>query len=158
MDLYAKGIVNGSDDGNFYPDTDITRAEFTKEAVALFDLDVTTGETAFADVPADEWYAPYVSAAVAAGIINGVSETEFAPNDTVTREQMAAIIGRQLKATSETALEYTDAGSISDYAVPYVSALTDMGLLTGDNNMFNPASSATRAEAAALLSRVGKTE
>lgn len=158
MDLYAKGIVNGSDDGNFYPDTDITRAEFTKEAVALFDLDVTTGETAFADVPADEWYAPYVGAAVAAGIINGVSETEFAPNDTVTREQMAAIIGRQLKATSETALEYTDAGSISDYAVPYVSALTDMGLLTGDNNMFNPASSATRAEAAALLSRVGMTE
>ena len=158
MDLYDAGIVNGASATMFYPENNVTRAEFTKMAVVLFGLDSKSTESQFTDVPANEWYAKYVVAATEAGIVTGISETEFAPNDDVTREQMAAIIGRYLDITSKAAMKYTDSAAISDYAVPYVSGLTEKGLLTGEEDgTFRPAASAARSEAAALLSRVKAT-
>lgn len=68
MDLYANNIVNGDKDGNFYPENNVTRAEFTKMAVSLFEIESSSTESAFTDVPADEWYAEYVAAAAEAGI------------------------------------------------------------------------------------------
>ena len=158
MDLYDAGIVNGASATMFYPENNVTRAEFTKMAVVLFGLDSKSTESQFTDVPANEWYAKYVVAATEAGIVTGISETEFAPNDDVTSEQMAAIIGRYLDITSKAAMKYTDSAAISDYAVPYVSGLTEKGLLTGEEDgTFRPAASAARSEAAALLSRVKAT-
>ena len=94
-------------------------------------------------------------AAVKSNMVNGTSETTFSPNDTITREQMAAIIGRKLDITSETELSYSDKALIEDYALPYVSALTEKKYLSGtDQNMFMPKATATRAEAATLLGRV----
>ena len=155
MDLYANNIVNGDKDGNFYPENNVTRAEFTKMAVSLFEIESSSTESAFTDVPADEWYAEYVAAAAEAGIVTGTSETTFSPDETVTREQMATIIGRKLNLISETASEYTDADTIADYALGYVTGLTEAGYLTGDDSgMFRPQATATRAESAALLSRV----
>ena len=155
MDLYANNIVNGDKDGNFYPENNVTRAEFTKMAVSLSEIESSSTESAFTDVPADEWYAEYVAAAAEAGIVTGTSETTFSPDETVTREQMATIIGRKLNLISETASEYTDADTIADYALGYVTGLTEAGYLTGDDSgMFRPQATATRAESAALLSRV----
>lgn len=155
MDLYANNIVNGDKDGNFYPENNVTRAEFTKMAVSLFEIESSSTESAFTDVSADEWYAEYVAAAAEAGIVTGTSETTFSPDETVTREQMATIIGRKLNLISETVSEYTDADTIADYALGYVTGLTEAGYLTGDDSgMFRPQATATRAESAALLSRV----
>lgn len=155
MDLYANNIVNGDKDGNFYPENNVTRAEFTKMAVSLFQIESLITESAFTDVPADEWYAEYVAAAAEAGIVTGTSETTFSPDETVTREQMATIIGRKLNLTSETDSEYADADIIADYALGYVTGLTEAGYLTGDDSgMFRPQATATRAESATLLSRV----
>ena len=155
MDLYANSIVNGDKDGNIYPQNNVTRAEVTKMAVSLFEIESSSTESAFTDVPADEWYAEYVAAAAEAGIVTGTSETTFSPDETVTREQMATIIGRKLNLISETASEYTDADTIADYALGYVTGLTEAGYLTGDDSgMFRPQATATRAESAALLSRV----
>lgn len=155
MDLYTNNIINGDEDGNFYPEKNVTRAEFTKMAVSLFKIETGTADTSFIDIPADEWYAEYVAAAAEAGIVTGTSETIFSPNETVTREQMATIIGRKLNLTSESASEYADADTIADYALGYVTGLTEAGYLTGDDSgMFRPQATATRAESAALLSRV----
>lgn len=155
MDLYENGIVNGTTATLFMPEANVTRAEFTKMAAGIFGLTATSTVSQFTDVPAGEWFTPYVIAASEAGIVQGVSETEFAPNDNVTREQMAAIIGRQLGTTSTAAITFTDAASIEDYARPYVAALAEAGYLTGDETgAFNPKNNATRAEAAALLDRV----
>lgn len=134
MDLYDAGIVNGASATMFYPENNVTRAEFTKMAVVLFGLDSKSTESQFTDVPANEWYAKYIVAATEAGIVTGITETEFAPNDDVTREQMAAIIGRYLDITSNAAMKYSDSAAISDYAVPYVSGLTEKGLLTGEED------------------------
>lgn len=154
MDLYEDGIVNGVSATQFMPDANVTRAEFTKMAAGIFGLTATSATSQFVDVPAGEWYAQSVIAATEAGIVQGISDTEFGPEENITREQMATIIGRQLGMTSSAAVVYTDSASIEAYAVPYVAALTEAGYLTGDNGQFNPKANATRAEAATLLDRV----
>lgn len=150
--LAAAGIVNGNPDGTFAPDNAITRAELTKMIVNVFGVEATSLETGFVDCPADAWFTPYVAAAKEAGYVTGVSETEFAPEALVTREQACAILGRALNATSETALTFTDAASVEAYAVPYVAALVDLGIVNGyADGSFAPANSITRAEAAKII-------
>ena len=154
MDLYSAGIINGESETLFVPDGNITRAEFTKIATLIFELPIAETTSKFADVAADDWYAPYVSTALDAGMINGTSETTFSPDDNITREQIAAIVGRYLDASSQAAVSYSDAAAIEDYALPYVAALSERGILTGSDGMFNPKSPATRAEAAAIADRI----
>ncbi len=153
MELYNEGIISGETPTLFVPDDNITRAEFTKIAVLLFGL-TPEGASSFADVASDDWSAPYIAAAQSAGIINGTSETTFGPDEYITREQIAAIVGRYYNMSSETPLNYADAADIEPYALPFVSALTQAGILTGDNGYFMPKSPATRAEAAAIMARV----
>ncbi len=154
MDLYSAGIINGESETLFVPDGNITRAEFTKIATLIFELPIAETTSKFSDVAEDDWYAPYVSTALDAGIINGTTETAFSPNDNITREQIAAIVGRYLGASSQAAVSYSDAAAIEDYALPYVAALSERGILTGSDGMFNPKSPATRAEAAAIADRI----
>lgn len=150
--LAAAGIVNGNPDGTFAPDNAITRAELTKMIVNVFGVEAASLETGFVDCPADAWFTPYVAAAKEAGYVTGVSETEFAPEALVTREQACAILGRALNATSETALTFTDAASVEAYAAPYVAALVDLGIVNGyAGGSFAPANSITRAEAAKII-------
>lgn len=160
MDLYNAGIVNGSTSTTFMPDNNVTRAEFTKMAVSMFGIETGSADlvitSQFTDVKSTDWFAPFVASAVEEGMVTGVSETEFAPDKTVTREEMATIIGRKLKLVSETAPNFTDSSSIEEYAVSYVAALSEHNLLTGSNGLFRPKDTATRAEAATLLDKVYK--
>ncbi len=153
MDLYNSGIINGETATLFAPDDQITRAEFTKMAVILFGI-TPGGETTFTDVAPTDWYAPYVAAGQAEGIINGTTSTTFSPNDNITREQIAAIVGRRLDLSSTWSMSYSDVAEIEEYAQPYVAALSEQGILTGSDGMFKPKDPATRAEAAAIMSRV----
>ncbi len=153
MDLYNAGIINGETPTLFVPENPITRAEFTKIAVMLFGI-TPGGASTFADVADTDWFAPYVAAGQAAGIVNGTSEITFSPDDNITREQIAAIVGRYLNLSSQAAVNYSDAAAIEDYALPYVAALSEQGILTGSDGMFNPKDPATRAEAATIMSRV----
>lgn len=150
--LKEAGVVNGSGDGNFAPEADITRAEFTKMVVGVMGLEVAAAEVAFEDCTAADWFTPYVAAAVEAGLVNGVSETEFAPNATITREQAFAIIGRAIDAEATTAVAFEDAADIDEYAAPYVALLVELGIVGGyDDNTIRPDANITRAEAAKLL-------
>ena len=151
--LKDAGIVGGVTATTFAPDADITRAEFTKMVVGLLKLEAASTEVAFEDCGAEDWYTPYVAAAVEAGLVTGVSETEFAPNSTITREQAFAIIGRAvIDAEANTTLAYTDAAEISEYAVPYVTILTQMGIVEGfGEGTVRPQANITRAEAAKVI-------
>ncbi len=154
MDLYNMGIINGETPTLFVPDGNVTRAEFAKMAVLMFGLTAQNTESKFVDVTPGDWFSPYVIAATEAGIVLGTSETTYSPNDNITREQIAAIIGREMNWTSDNPLDYSDADTIEDYAKPYVAGLTEQGILTGDNGMFRPKDNSTRAEAAAIIDRV----
>lgn len=90
------GVMVGDQAGLFRPDDPITRAEFVMVAVRFFPSFDETVETVFPDVPADAWYAGAVSKAVALGLITGRDDGTFAPEDSITRAEAAAILNRVL--------------------------------------------------------------
>jgi hypothetical protein len=120
----------------------------------------------FTDVPEDSYYAPYISWAAIHGIVNGIDEDTFAPDAPVTREQMAKMIhyycaklGHSLPFVAHTAVDFADSGEISEWALPSVRALQACGILNGvpqanGTFAFVPQGTATRAEAAAVFSRL----
>lgn len=160
MELYYAGIVNGDSPNTFLPENNITRAEFTKLVALLFEFEVDeNAETNFVDVPAGEWYTPYISAAFNEGIVTGYSDTNFEPDKNVSRQEMCAIIGRKLNIISDKETVFTDSDEIEDYAKPYVQSMTEEGFIKGyDDNTFRPFENATRAESATVINRVKKSK
>lgn len=154
--LYKAGIVNGVSDTAFDPNGNVTREQFAKMLISLIGDTENISDHSFSDVPADSWFAPFVCAAKATGIVNGVSDTEFGVGQNITREQMAAMIyragkllGYEPKGEPKT---FTDAQFISDYAKESVDALTAGGVINGkEDGTFAPQSTATRAEAACMI-------
>lgn len=158
--LKSVGAVNGKTETEFDPDGSVTRAEFTKMLVSLIDTEAAATGVEFADCPADAWYTPYVAKAVAMGLVNGVSDTEFAPNSTISREDVCTIIGRFLNITAEIEdkeLTFTDAADVAEYAARYVAYMAELGIVNGyADGSFGPKASITRAESAKVLYGLSK--
>ena len=100
--------------------------------------------------------------AASIGIVSGHSETEFAPNDNITREQIATIMHRYAQykghdvsvGENTNILSYTDTKHISEYAIPAMQYVVGTGLMNGKtDSTINPKDNATRAEVAAILQR-----
>ncbi len=158
--LVSAGIINGRSNTIFDPNASVTRAEFAKMVCATFGISATPNAAqTFVDVSPSDWFYGYVQAAAANGIVNGVSETAFDPNATITREQMAAMLYRAIEATGNlaklpagTATVFADEAQIADYAKTYVSALNAAGVINGTSaTTFEPKATATRAQAAAII-------
>ncbi len=156
--LADKKVIFGKTETTFAPNDAITRAEFVSILARMSGDDLSATQTSFTDVPSDSWYASSVAWAVKAGVVSGITETTFAPNQLITREQMAAILVRyaQYKGInlSETkpARTFTDQESISSYAADAVSIMQNSGIISGtETGAFAPQNSATRAEAAQML-------
>ena len=116
----------------------------------------------FSDVDANVYYTSAVVWAQQNGIVNGVTENAFAPDDNITREQIAAIMFRYAKykgydvsvGENTNILSYTDAESISEYAISAMQYAVGSGLMKGKTeSTINPLDNATRAEIAAILQR-----
>ncbi|MGO5029838.1 S-layer homology domain-containing protein [Candidatus Agathobaculum pullicola] len=157
--VYENGMMNGISANSFGPNATTNRAMIV---TILHRLENTpaAASSSFTDVVAGSYYADAVNWAAANGIVNGVSETSFAPNTAVTREQMAAILYRyaQYKGYSVTAsnslTDYADASQISSYAIAAMQWANAEGLITGvTSTTLNPAGNATRAEVATILMR-----
>ena len=156
--LKDKGVVGGKGEGVFDPDGQVTRAEFAKMIAVMFDLKAVATESAFTDCTAADWFTPYVIAAAEAGYIKGVSDTEFAPNALITRQDICTILGRVLNTTADGA-EFVDSADIADYAAEYVDTLVGLGVINGyEDGTFKPLANATRAEVAKILDAVSKLE
>ncbi len=158
-DMYLKGFVSGKADGIFDPDSYITRAEFC-QILFMMSGGVAEGEADFKDVADTDWYKNAVTWAAANGITMGVSEDEFAPNEKITREQMAVMIYRYATKLGigweiERNQEYSDSAEISDYALYQISWANEKGIVKGyPDNTFKPKNNATRAEAVTMLQRL----
>ena len=151
--LLAAGVLSGFPDGTFQPGAAVTRAQFVKM------LDIVMGlapgpasGTGFTDVAATDWFAPYVAAAVQAGLVQGLTPTTFGPAQTVSREQLAVLLARALKLTGTQAPTFQDARAIDPYAAPAVEAAVAAGYLSGfPDGTFQPQGPSTRAQAAKVL-------
>ncbi|MBQ7901802.1 MAG: S-layer homology domain-containing protein, partial [Clostridia bacterium] len=122
----------------------------------------STAQTgSFADVTADSYYSRAVEWAAANGIVTGYSNVMFAPDDYITREQIAAIMLRyaDYKGAGPVGawairLDYTDLAEVSDYAGKAVMYCSMKGIMQGrDNGKFAPKDCTTRAEAAVIIKR-----
>lgn len=150
--VLAAGVVDGFPDGTFLPNAPLMRADFVKMLVLTLGLTPEQGGSRFSDVSANAWFAPYISAAVRAGLLQGVSSTIFDPNQTVTREQAAVLMARALKLGTGGGLTFTDAAKVAPWAAAGVQAAVSAGYLDGfPDGSFQPSAAMTRAQAAKLL-------
>ena len=152
----SKGYITGLPGGIFGPDVTMTRAQLIQMLYAVADKpEVNTITDKFDDVLGSEWYAKAVTWAVEAGITTGVAEGKFAPNAEITRQEMAVML-RAFKdgKTVESKVDFIDNADIADWAVEAVqwaAANKLMSSTSTDAMVFSPKSTATRAEAAAIM-------
>ena len=91
--LCERGIINGKTDSSFEPDSTMTRAEFATIITRGLGLPINSKAT-FNDVTKNDWFYDYVNTAYSYGIIKGISDKEFNPYGTITREESAVMIVR----------------------------------------------------------------
>ena len=126
----------------------------------MLELKPSSNGTGFTDVAAGSWYEDAIGAAADAGLVNGMTEDKFAPNEKITREQMAVMLVRAYEwklgtQTSGSAVQFTDNAQISGWAQEAVQKAVAMGLMVGrGNQQFAPAHTATRAESAEVMYRM----
>lgn len=155
----GKGMMNGTADNTFSPKANTTRGMIVTVLYRL-ENQPSTSAASFTDVASGAYYANAVAWANANGIVSGYGSGKFGPNDKVTREQLAAILYRYAQykkydVSGAKSLDgYTDAQSVSSYAVPALQWANAAGVVTGKSgSKLDPKGNATRAEVAAMLMR-----
>lgn len=155
----GKGMMNGTADNTFSPKAHTTRGMVVTVLYRL-ENQPSTSAASFTDVTSGAYYANAVAWANANGIVSGYGSGKFGPNDKVTREQLAAILYRYAQykkydVSGAKSLDgYTDAQSVSSYAVPALQWANAAGVVTGKSgSKLDPKGNATRAEVAAMLMR-----
>ena len=155
----GKGMMNGTADNTFSPKAHTTRGMVVTVLYRL-ENQPSTSAASFTDVASGAYYANAVAWANANGIVSGYGSGKFGPNDKVTREQLAAILYRYAQykkydVSGAKSLDgYTDAQSVSSYAVPALQWANAAGIVTGKSgSKLDPKGYATRAEVAAMLMR-----
>ncbi|MDO4281314.1 MAG: S-layer homology domain-containing protein [Peptococcaceae bacterium] len=159
-------IMVGFSDTIFSPSTKLTRAEYTAILYNMTD-DKSLGKTTitFTDVPANAWYAQVAKWGISNDILQNGAANKFDGSSPVTREYMAYMTYSYIHRYAPNAIDiskdssagYTDQSSIASGSVWYVNVLSNNGLLAGmKDGSFQPKATVTRAEAAAIASRIQK--
>ncbi|WP_139995185.1 S-layer homology domain-containing protein [Paenibacillus paridis] len=158
--MAAKHIIAGVSDTAFNPQGKVTRAEFAAMIARALQLE-SVNASAFQDVDPEDWYAGVVSAVSEAGIVLGRNEDTFAPNASISREEMAVMVVRAAaylngnQASIGNTDKFKDAQQISGWAQEAASIAQEAGLIQGrGNNYFAPQASMTRAEAAQVIANL----
>lgn len=157
----ARGLFSETEKGKFSPNAVITRGMLVTALGRLAEVDVSSYKTTkFTDVKADSYYLPYIEWANKNGILKGITEKTFAPNQSITREQMAVVMENYARAMGFELLQvhaentFADNAKIGSDAKIAVKQMQMAGILVGKNsNVFDPQGTATRAEVSALLKR-----
>ncbi len=159
--LGTAGYVNGTGNGMFEPDSNVTRAQWLKMMMSRLDISASKYKGGLSDVQADAWYADLVQTAMDIGIIDKVftAGNKFRPDQAVTREEAAAIAAKiiQIKNPENPHINesFSDVNSISQWAKDGVLKAAEYGIITGyDDKSLRPLGYITRAEAAAMYKRV----
>jgi len=147
-------IINGYEDGTFRPDNSITRGAFAGILDRFMKFQAASPAGTFSDTSGAYWEDAILKLH-AAGVYLG-NEGKALSNDTITRQQAVTMIARAFAIQpAETALPYSDADQIAEYARNYVAEMTAKGYLTdsADGN-FRPAAAITRAEIVNILNNM----
>ncbi len=160
--VYRNGLMAGVSSTQFAPDSTLNRATLATILWRLAGEPVVNYVLPFEDVAEGEWYSEAIRWAASTGIVNGTTPTTFRPFNSVTREQMAAMVHRYAEymgydTTASTDLgAFTDAASVNSYAAEPMGWCVAEGLISGIGTEIRPQSSATRAQIATMLMRLSE--
>lgn len=156
-------LMNGVSANEFAPNGNVTRA------MLVTILYRNEGEPSveglgnpFADVPENQWYTNAIIWAADSGIVNGMTATTYAPDASITREQIATILYRYAKSIgldvtfvgSDILGRFSDSLEISEYAIDPIQWAVSIGLINGIDGKLAPTATATRAQLATMLMRL----
>lgn len=159
--VVRQGLFSGTSETIFSPDMAMTRGMFVTVLGRMAKVDVSGyKESSFTDVKENAYYMSYIEWARLNNIIKGIGNGIFAPDQSITREQMAVIMqnfakahGFKLPKVNEEK-DFADSDSISAYANEAVQEMQMSGIINGKGgNIFDPQGEATRAEVSAVLRR-----
>ena len=158
MDAANNGYVSGYPDGTFKPNDSTTRAEFASMiAKAMgYESEPSDSDTMFPDVPNDFWAKAAINFCAQNGIIEGYDDGTFKPNQTITRQEAAAILNNAFDLAEKYGIsdeQFPDDGKIANWASDHVYAAKASGLMNGDKDTgnFRPTDTIKRCEAASIL-------
>lgn len=159
--LSSAGYVEGMGDGTFAPAANVTRAEWVKMMVSIFNIKPSEYSNSFKDISADDWYADYVQTAYDCGLLDKIFTLsgEFNPNQPITREEAATVAWRVLEIKGyenpAKATNITDLGLVSSWAKTGIKKCMEYGVLNGySDNTIKPKATITRAEAVSMFRRI----
>ena len=161
---YENGLMSGTGEGTFSPDLPTGRGMLVTILYRLAGSPAA-GSASFTDVAKGQWYADGVAWASANGVVSGYPDGSFRPNDTITREQMAAILyqyariqGKLDDSRADLSI-FSDLDSLSAYAKEPMSWAVAQGLFSGVSaDTLAPGGSTTRAQAAVILTAFSKAQ
>lgn len=162
--LASKGIVTGRDNGNFEPDSLLTRAEFTAMLVRAFNVMDETAKESFSDVHPPQWHHPFIASSEKNRIVEGYPDGTFKPDRTIERQEMTAIGARFLHERKhyyypsnpeEYLNQFVDKETVSKWAKPTMSLAVKQRLIdVPADKQIKAKEAVTRGEAARMLYRL----
>lgn len=162
--LASKGIINGTTETSFEPDSTISRAEVTALLMRTLSLLDPNADGGFADVTPQNWYYGAAGSAKEHNIINGFEDNTFRGDAVIAKDQIVSVSARTLReqmdyktptdVTGELSI-YTDAGSIANWAREDVALATMTNLvLKRTDGKFDGSAGMTRGDAAIIVKRL----
>lgn len=157
--LAARDITGGVGGGRFAPDKTITRADFLVMAMKAYGIKPDAAATDnFADA-GSKYYKSYLATAKTLGLVKGLGKNKFAPEATISRQDMFVILYSMLEKLNKlptgknvrTLGDFSDAGSITGYAKDAMKFFVEAGVAEGNGRNLTPKAYTTRAEVAKLL-------
>lgn len=154
-----RGLLAGVSDTEMAPDSNLTRGMLVTILHRMAGNPVVTGGMYYDDVADTAWYAQSVRWASENGIANGMGDGIFAPDEAITREQLAVMLVNYARAMDITlppalGLGFSDAADVSDWATEAVRIMVNAKVIGGyEDGTLRPGATATRAEAAAMIER-----
>jgi len=162
--LGSKGIVSGKGNGNFMPDSLLTRAEFTTMLVKVFNAMDETAKESFSDVEPPQWHYPFIASSEKNHIVEGYPDGTFKPDRTIERQEMTAIGARFLHERKhyyypsnpeEYLNRFVDKETVSKWAKPTMSLAVKQRLIdVPADKQIKAREAVTRGEAARMLYRL----
>ena len=157
---YQNELMDGVGGNRFAPNSETTRAQLVTILYRLEGQPAVSGDLPFTDVETGTWYTDAILWAAQNNIVNGVSDTEFAPGDDLTRQQLVTILYRYAEAkgydvsASADLSGYPDADQVQDYAQPAMAWAVAENIIQGmEDGTLKPAGNASRAQIATILMR-----
>ncbi|MBU9707727.1 S-layer homology domain-containing protein [Paenibacillus sp. AK121] len=161
QEAIRQGLLSGDPQGTFRPAATLTRQELAVLLVRALKLDPISSSSTFKDVQSKQFAAPYIEAAQKAGLLSGDGLGNFRPNDSVTREELAAVFVRAVggvNAEGGSSILPKDQSSVSQWAAGAVDKALRLGLIDIHDSRLNPTGEVKREDIAPFLLDIFKTQ